>query len=85
MVERYNSAGSAPSKLNFYFAVTLTFEDSGEATVYLGQGHAGLDNPWWFGGATLFNDGTAFLGTSTGQNYKVKASGAGIFKLSYSG
>lgn len=42
----------SPAQLNFYFGVNVT---AGSATVslYLGQGHTGLDNNWWIGGSTL--------------------------------
>ena len=42
----------SPAQLNFYFGVNVT---AGSATIslYLGQGHTGLDNNWWIGGTAL--------------------------------
>jgi hypothetical protein len=42
----------APAQLNFYFGVNVSV-GADTVSLYLGQGHAGLDNNWWIGGSAL--------------------------------
>jgi len=54
-----SGGGGTPDKLNFYFALELTFSTAqGNATVQLntGQGHYGLTNNWWLGGSIVTSD-----------------------------
>jgi len=47
--------GGTPNELNFFFGVTLTFQNGGTATIYVGQGSYGATNNWWIGGAPIFS------------------------------
>jgi hypothetical protein len=52
--------GKQPDKLNFYFAVRVTFNIGGnrvQETIYLAQGHFSLTNNWWIGGNHVVNAG----------------------------
>lgn len=52
--------GKQPDKLNFYFAVRVTFNIRGnriQETLYLGQGHYGTTNNWWIGANHVVNAG----------------------------
>jgi hypothetical protein len=42
----------SPAQLNFCFGINVS-AGSGTVSLYLGQGHTGLDNNWWIGGSTL--------------------------------
>lgn len=50
-------SGDTPNELNFYFGLDLILKQSGSVTVYLGQGHKGTSNNWWFGGSAVSNTG----------------------------
>lgn len=47
--------GGTPNELNFFFGVTLNFQNGGAATIYVGQGSYGLTNNWWIGGSPIFS------------------------------
>lgn len=50
------TTSSGPGDLNFYFGVVLELQvngQTGNATVYLGQGSTGLSNNWWIGGECI--------------------------------
>src|SRR5579871_248804 len=50
-----NLAG-IPDKLNFMFAVILSFRFGGSAQIFLAQGHdVEQDNNWWIGGDSIFS------------------------------
>ena len=49
---QWDGMGSSPSDLNFYFGVNLSIGTE-TITVYLGQGHWGAYNNWWFGSSAL--------------------------------
>jgi hypothetical protein len=42
----------APAELNFYFGINVSV-GADTVSLYLGQGHTGLDNNWWIGGSAL--------------------------------
>jgi hypothetical protein len=42
----------SPAQLNFYFGINVSTE-ADTVSLYLGQGHTGLDNNWWIGGSAL--------------------------------
>jgi hypothetical protein len=42
----------SPDQLNFYFGINVT-AGADTVSLYLGQGHTGLDNNWWIGGSAL--------------------------------
>lgn len=57
-----------PGKLNFYFGVTIGLKLGGEIyyeTIYLAQGHMGLNNNWWIGSRSLAQKSYAILVVQT--------------------
>ena len=74
-----DGGGDRPDKLNFFYGVNLEFDignnQTQAVTVYLGQGHYGTTNNWWFGGIN-YQSGSSILlvivGDKIVQQYKVK-------------
>lgn len=59
-----------PKELNFYFGVRATFGIDGQSyqmDIYLGQGHTGLRNNWWFGANSLLNTGDPLYSVISGS------------------
>ncbi|MEY2505179.1 MAG: hypothetical protein QOG27_1459, partial [Verrucomicrobiota bacterium] len=47
--------GGTPDELNFFFGISITFQNGVSGTIYLGQGSYGTTNNWWIGGSPIFS------------------------------
>lgn len=85
--EYTNSSGDkSPEQLNFYFGVNITFLVNGASVVvpvYLGQGHHGSTNNWWFGGNTVINTGDPLLHVISGNRIleTLRITGSGAYTM----
>ncbi|MDP2315824.1 MAG: hypothetical protein Q8P41_23205 [Pseudomonadota bacterium] len=85
--EYTNASGDKrPTELNFYFGVNVTFLVSGASVVvpvYLGQGHYGTSNNWWFGGNTVINTGDPLLHVVSGGTIleTLRITGSGSYSM----
>jgi hypothetical protein len=71
-----SAGGGTPNELNFFFGISITFQNGVSGTIYLAQGSCGTTNNWWIGGSPIFSDDTPRLEyQGGGKIYTNKLSG----------
>lgn len=87
-LHEYTNAGGdkQPKELNFFFGVNATFAIDGQnitMVIYLGQGHSGTSNNWWFGANSLLNTGDPLYNVISGSSIRrtFRLSGVGSYQM----